>query len=320
MSNEELAIKAKDGNQDALTELWEQVRRFAEMKAGQFFRRYSAARAPNFELDDLIQSSFIALIRAIRYFESDRGTFLTMFDYCLKRAFGEVTGFYHQRDAFLYATSLDAPVGAEDDSASMAEFVPDPSSGPEEIVLHDLWISQLHEKLEEALGVLSQDQSEILRRRYYDGETQTAIAGSFGCTSSAIQAKEAAALGHLRRRSRILGLDDYIDAHTAFFRKVGLREFKNTHVSAVEKVVFKREEQRERLAKRWLKQLQQKNGEEEKHLRDAQSQTLLNGGMSVDNDTAGITELVPIDGEASSSERDKTGTGKDGLISGRPCI
>lgn len=261
MSNEELAIKAKDGDQNAIAELWEQVRRFAEMKAGQFFRRYSAVRVPNFELDDLIQNSFIALTRAVHYFKPDQGTFLTIFDFCLKTAFDEVTGFYHSRDAFLYATSLDAPIVSEDDSAAMVEFLPDPSNGPEEIALRELWISQLHEKLEEALGALSQEQNEILHRRYYGGETQTEIADSYGCTSSAIQAKESSALGHLRTQSRILGLDEYIEAHTDYYRKVGLREFKSTQESAVEKIVFKREEERDRLAKKWLEKQKRKRGE-----------------------------------------------------------
>ena len=261
MSNEELAIKAKDGDQTAVETLWEQVQRFAKMRAGQFFRKHSAVCAPSYELDDLIQSSFVALTRAVHFFKPDQGTFLTIFDYCLKTAFNEVAGFNHWSDAFLYATSLDSPAGEEEDSASIVEFVPDPNSGPEEIALQELWISQLHEKLEEAMDCLSPDQNEILHRRYFCCETQTSIAESHGCTSSAIQAKESAALGHLRKQRQILGLDEFIDERTNFYLKVGVGAFSRTNTSAVEKIVLRREENRDRLARQWLSMHQRKEGE-----------------------------------------------------------
>ncbi len=261
MSNEELAIKAKDGDQNAVAELWEQVRRFAEMKAGQYFRRFSSARTPCFELDDLIQSSFIALIRAVQYFKPEQGTLLTIFDFCLRSIFNEVSGLCHGSDAFLYAISLDSPVSTEDDSTSMSEFVPDLGDGPEETVLREIWVAQLHEKLEQALCGLPPDQNEILHRRYFGGETQASIASSHGCTSSAIQAQESIALGHLRKQKRMLGLEEFIDKRTNFYLRVGIGEFSRTNTSAVEKIVLKREEKRDRLARKWLAQHRREEGE-----------------------------------------------------------
>ena len=135
---------------------------------------------------------------------------------------------------------------------ALIDFIPDQSIGPEDAVLHDLWITQLHDRLEAAMDVLPEDQREVLNRHYYHGETFQAIGDAMSCTGSAAQQKESKALGHLRAQSRILGLDEFIDTRTNYYLKVGIGEFSRTNTSAVEKLVFEREERRERLARRWL--------------------------------------------------------------------
>lgn len=77
-----------------------------------------------------------------------------------------MAGIIHKTDAFLYATTLDAPISTDEDAYAAVNFLPDPCDGTEEIILRELLITQLHEKLENALNTLSDDQNEVLHRRY----------------------------------------------------------------------------------------------------------------------------------------------------------
>ena len=68
MTNEELAIKAKDGDADALLKLWEQnsglTHIFARRKHDQLMANGNMCGV---DMEDLTQAAFLALVRAVGY-------------------------------------------------------------------------------------------------------------------------------------------------------------------------------------------------------------------------------------------------------------
>ena len=62
MSNEELAQLAQEGDQDAIVQLWDKVKRLVRMKAR--YRLPADGHTSRIELDDLMQAGYIAMMGA----------------------------------------------------------------------------------------------------------------------------------------------------------------------------------------------------------------------------------------------------------------
>lgn len=130
MSNEELAVTAKGGDKDALLDLWAQVRRLA----WRFLPRWrTAAEAGGLTAEDLEQTAFLALLRAVDAFDVERGLkFSTYFITMLKAEVFAASGIRTEkraRDPLRYAVSLDVPLSqdAPEDTA-LSELIPDPAA------------------------------------------------------------------------------------------------------------------------------------------------------------------------------------------------
>lgn len=109
------------------------------------------------------------------------------------------------------ATSLDTPVGEEDDS-SVGDFVADTSSlSPAEAADYRM----LQQRIREVLGTLTEREQQVLRMRFGldDGEAHTLeeVGKVFGVTRERIRQIEAKALRKLRHPSRGKKLRDFID-------------------------------------------------------------------------------------------------------------
>ena len=145
MSNEELAARIQAGEQELLPQLWAQVRRFVCKMA---HRRYFATNGlGGVELDDLIQSGFLAVVQAVEYFKPDgEYKFLTYLDVCLKNAFASAGGYRaNKRDPLLDCISLDTPLGNDSDSDTLLDLQEDPANQIEDAERR-IWLEQLREK------------------------------------------------------------------------------------------------------------------------------------------------------------------------------
>ena len=191
MTNEELALQIRAGERGRITELWARVRRFALWRA----RRW-AAFGRGVTVDDLEQEAFIAL--------------LSVYALRLKAAFTAATGRRTQRDRLDpldRALSLDAPLNDDPDADTLEAVVEDPAGAAaiEEAEAHSDH-QQLHGILDHALGALPAEQREVVRRRYYRGQTVAEIATATGVPEKEVRKLEAAALRVLRhpRVSQVL--------------------------------------------------------------------------------------------------------------------
>lgn len=107
--------------------------------------------------------------------------------------------------------SLDQPVGQEE-SSQYGDFIPDDKTpGPAESATRQL----LKEQMQQALGVLSDREREVLEMRYglLDGQDRTLeeVGKYFGVTRERVRQIEAKALRKLRHPTRSRQLRDYLD-------------------------------------------------------------------------------------------------------------
>lgn len=245
MTNEELVVLIQAGERDRLPELWEQVERFVARQANRLLIALGdRAAVYGLEFDDLYNSGYIALVRAVELYDPEPGMpFIGLLALCLKTAFAETGGWRtSKRDPLTKSTSLDAPVkaGADDgDKATFGDFIPDTRALQE---LQDVeereYQEQLHAALERALGTLEADEEATIRARYYQGRTLEEI----GPKARYLVPK---ALTKLRNRTQVRSeLEQFIEQRTPYYLRVGVQTFQNTGESAVERIFFKREQMR----------------------------------------------------------------------------
>lgn len=178
MTNEELAEKAKNGDDAVLLELWEQVRGWAVKCAYHWHTAFEGRHGV--DIDDLISSAFLALLAAVETFNpSAEGSFIGWYTFYLKTEFSKAYGVQtSKRDPLNSADSLDRPVG-EDGDATLADRIPcnrDLFAATDDRI----YTQQLHEALDDAMSPLTDEQQCILRLRFYDDisyKRQAAICG-----------------------------------------------------------------------------------------------------------------------------------------------
>jgi len=170
MTNEELAVLIKNGDDGYLPQLWEQVRRLIAMKARLYMDRHSTDEYTWFEIGDLIDSGYFAVIDACRLYEPGRGSFLTILDYALKTTFAEVSGTRTSKwrhDPLRTAKSLEAPIFTDsDDDTTLLDVL---SAGIDDIenLIESVYTQDLHAALDDALSTLPSNERRALVLKYY---------------------------------------------------------------------------------------------------------------------------------------------------------
>lgn len=247
MSNEELAARIQAGEQELLPQLWAQVRRFVCKMA---HRRYFATNGlGGVELDDLIQSGFLAVVQAVEYFKPDgEYKFLTYLDVCLKNAFASAGGYRaNKRDPLLDCISLDTPLGNDSDSDTLLDLQEDPANQIEDAERR-IWLEQLRETMNKAISSLPEEQQAVLKCRYWKDLTREETSAVLGFNGTQAQLYERKALNKLARDKYRNGLSQFVEERTAYYTHVGVNKFNSTHTSAVEKIVIEREKLEHRYA------------------------------------------------------------------------
>ena len=239
MSNEELVELIQDGDGDAVLQLWEQIEKFITMQA----KKFLSCRVGVYELDDLKQSGFLAMLRAAKEYSPDQDAgFLTYLDYWLKAEFPRSCGLSARHtltDPILTAVSLDKPLSADDPGGdTLADLQADPRD-PYEETERRIFLEQLKQQLTATLATLPEDQRAAILHRYRDGLTLEQTGEAMHRTKAEARKLERAALDTLRKKPN--GLEQFVDDRTPFYWTVGIRQYMATRESIVEKCVFRRE-------------------------------------------------------------------------------
>lgn len=253
MTVEDLVVRIQTGNTELMAELWEKVRKLIAWHARRYYERFDCSRK-GVELDDLVQAGYLALVESVRkYDETQEAKFTTFFAYDLFSQFQATTGRTHRQrcDLLNHAVSLDAPTDDGDpDGRSLYDAVADSESlSFAEDVVTRVYLSQLHDELEAELSELAEREAEIIRARYFEGNTLTEIAEARSTSFNEVRSLEQKAFRNLRKIARRRQLEKYLDSETPFYLQVGPDQFNRSHTSAVERLVLLREEKEREYAR-----------------------------------------------------------------------
>ena len=245
MSNEELAIRVKNGDADARLLLWNAVERFIDVMVTKYLVAHENAAEPA----DLIQSGYIAMCKAAAAFDPERGTvFLTVLGYYLKQAFAEETGTRStKRDALLYADSLNCPAyQGQEDSGELLEYIEDDTAAnPFDSIEHRDFVKYTRSVISAALETLEPVQQALLIDRYLNNKSWKHCAAAYGyeTRSSANEAAERAAQ-KLQRGRYSKQLRECLDGYNEYnnykqaARSGGAGAFYRYGVSSIEAVAL----------------------------------------------------------------------------------
>lgn len=253
MSNEELVAVIQAGATERMGELWEQVAGLVAWKARHIMTALDLRGSScGVELEDLMQSGYIAMVEAVNYYKPENGdAFSTCLINRLKTVFAEATGYRTRagkNEPLNNSFSLDKTVDDESDSTPFGEFVPDPKAAATMLSIEEkLWREQLHETLEAALAALPEQSAEILRLRYYQGLTLADVGEMRGTTAERIRQMENKAIRQLRKPSIACHLRSFYDFD--FYCGTGLGAFQHSGMSIQERYLVIDEERRERVWK-----------------------------------------------------------------------
>ena len=241
MTNEEFVGLIQAGEKAPIPMLWEQVERFVSQQAGIRARQLNGYGGVTEE--DLYQAGFIGLLDAVQSYDPDKGgSFIGWLAFYLKSAFAEAAGYRterQRRDPVNVAKSLDEPT-TEDKKSTLADIIPDPTDACE-ATEDSIYQQQLRDKLNVALAMIPEECAETIRRRFYKGMTLKQIGEQDGINPHVVRDREMMGLRKLRHPRITRELEQFIEANTPYFMRVGVTRFQNTHSSATEEIVLLRE-------------------------------------------------------------------------------
>ena len=254
MTNEELVSAIQAGATERMGELWDQVKGLVAWKARHIMTALDLRGSScGVELEDLIQSGYIAMVEAVHYYNPENGAvFSTCLINSLKTVFAEATAYRTQRgrnEPLNTAFSLDKPLTDESDSSLFGDFVPDPKAAATMLSIEErLWREQLHEALEAALASLPEKYADVMRLRHYQGLTLADVGEIRGTSPERIRQMENKAIRQLRKPSVACHLRPFYDFD--FYCGTGLGAFQHTGMSIQERYLVLEEDRKERAERR----------------------------------------------------------------------
>ncbi len=246
MTNEELVERIQAGETELIEQLWGQIEGLCALHANRVFRALPSTAVCDF--DDLCQCGFFAMLKAIEYFDPDSGyTFNTYFNHCHQTAMAEASGFRtakQKKDPTVFARSLDAPV-SDDGETTFGEIVAD-SRDPIKDLENEMYNEAARQAIGSLLGLLTENEREVIERHFFAGERYTEIAKDMKITKQRVNQLKDAAFRKMRRKVFVVPeakfFREYVEGHTDFSLHIGVSTFLRTRISAVEAAVFERDE------------------------------------------------------------------------------
>ena len=248
MTNEEIVERIQAGETELIEQLWGQVERFVRYRANIVAERIESAKGSAIcDFDDLLQSGFFALLKAIDHWRPDMECkFISYFANCLKTSMAEAS--FHRTgkqlsDPTVFARSLDAPI-CDDSEVTLGEVTAD-SRDPIEALENEMYNEAARQAIGSLLGLLMENEREVIERHFFAGERYTEIAKDMKITKQRVNQLKDAAFRKMRRKVFVVPeakfFREYVESHTNYSLHFGVSTFLRTHTSAVEAAVFERD-------------------------------------------------------------------------------
>lgn len=170
-----IAVSVQSGDCDVLA-LWGMCRRYAMQQATRWHRAFEGSGGV--ELDDLEQSAFIGLLKAVQTWKPESGAFSTWYTIQLRAVFVEVYGMRTKRtreDPLNKShLSLDTPLDEnEDGSFTIADVLPDEAA---EEAFEDTEQRDFRQAVQAALAQLTDAQRDAIISEFWLGQKPDAKA------------------------------------------------------------------------------------------------------------------------------------------------
>jgi len=230
---QKLVLAARNGDPDAMTALWEAVKRLAFRIANQY--QNAAAVRGGADGDDLAQCAALGVMEALRGYDPDKGAFTTYLAYHVRNACRACLGMISNPD-MLPTVSLDAPISADTEDLTLADTIPDESAALALESAEDaLENQQLRARINAALNSLPDDIAITIRLHDLDGMSLQEAADRQGIHRNTAQTRRRTGFNCLRKRQ------DLREWHSPnYHRHKGLAAFKTSWSSVVEDEVIRK--------------------------------------------------------------------------------
>ena len=125
-----LAVRARDGSEETLLDLWNAVKGFVKKKAVYYAKNHTAGMTT---AEDLVQAGFFAVYDTVQAFDETREkSFLTLLKYFLQKRFAEEAGVRtSRRDVLQYADSTAEALYSNEDSITLEDTLEDAGAAAE---------------------------------------------------------------------------------------------------------------------------------------------------------------------------------------------
>lgn len=247
MTNEELVNKIQLGQAEYITQLWQQVVKFIEMRAGQHLdhwqEHYKVLR------EDMINESYFAFLTAIEKYDPEKGSFLNLLSWHIRPAFETVLqgrGNRLKNEPLNRAISIDTPVSDTEDITLADTLLDEESEAYYRRLEDDDFWNSVNRFLDNAIYHIKDTIGGELVRYMFDNNCSVGAASKALYGDVPVQydryKKAVRQLGNYmkytssKRQMELIGLDDYISYYGN-----GLQSYKNNlFTSAVERAAIRR--------------------------------------------------------------------------------
>ncbi len=247
MSIEELVAAIQGGNQSLMEELWCAVVNLVKWKAKRVMTSLELlSDSKRVEFEDLVQSGYFALVAALETYKAECGAFSSWLMYHLQTAFADTAGYRTKQGRIENkADSLDRPLGNDEDSQPMGDFVPDHTAAAAiESIEEQEYQEQLHEALEAALEAIPEKYSQVLQLRYLQNKSLSEAGAVIGVSSERIRQMENKGLKILRQPDTAAVLIEFYDF--SYYTGTGLGAFQQSGLTIQEKYLILEEQKKEK--------------------------------------------------------------------------
>lgn len=244
LTNEETAIKIQQGNTELYSLLWQRLERLIyKICCNSFNRlkeRYTACGA---ELEDLIQVSFMALVKAVEYYNPNAKYKLTTYlTKTLQIEFNTLLGYRaYKSEPLNQCASLNTPIG-EDNECELIDLQEDITASADfEAVEQKVYTERLRDDLEHSIDELPKEQGQCIRLKYFKGLSAKQISKLTGSEESKVKNNIRKAMTDLRRcnkHKRLIKYRNEIQSNYAY-HNTGLTAFKYSGTSIEQRAVEK---------------------------------------------------------------------------------
>ena len=208
-TNAALAALAAAGNNYALGQLWEANKGLIRRQYWQWYSTHAATAAAH----GLDQEGYFAVQYAAQTYTPEKGAFTTWLTVAIQRQIVQALSNGHRRsiagadgkarqisaDPLNHCASLDTPLDDEEGGATLGDLCADPAA------LDAVWdvdgriyTDQLHKAIDTALAKLTQEEADVIRRRFYRGQSMPQIATARGISCADVQGISQKAMRKLR--------------------------------------------------------------------------------------------------------------------------